>query len=98
MACPGYNNATTEPIVAVAWPTNRFSEGRALEAQSATEVAAVIFELQLEPAHRADALHRRRREDGDVGFLDAGKLLLPIPYSQILIDPNLIQNPGYSSN
>lgn len=33
MACPGYNNATTEPIVAVAWPTNRFSEGRALEAQ-----------------------------------------------------------------
>lgn len=29
MACPGYSNAPTEPIVAVAWPTYRFSEDKA---------------------------------------------------------------------
>lgn len=29
IACPGYTNATTEPIIAVAWPSNRFTEDKA---------------------------------------------------------------------
>lgn len=35
MACPGFTNATTEPIVAVAWPKFRFSEVAAKEAHEA---------------------------------------------------------------
>lgn len=29
IACPGYTNAPTEPIIAVAWPSNRFTEDKA---------------------------------------------------------------------
>lgn len=32
MACPGYSNAASEPIIAVAWPKNRFSEAGAKQA------------------------------------------------------------------
>lgn len=32
MACPGYSNATTEPILAIAWPTSRFNEDKAAKA------------------------------------------------------------------
>ena len=33
-----------------------------------------VLQLQLEAADRAEAVHRRRREDGDEGVLDASKL------------------------
>lgn len=33
IACPGFTNATTEPILAVAWPTNRYTEEKAKAAQ-----------------------------------------------------------------
>ena len=39
---------------------------------------AAVFQLQLEAAGRADALHRRRREHHDEGFLDAGELLVQL--------------------
>lgn len=32
MACPGFTNAPTEPIIAIAWPVNRFSEETAAKA------------------------------------------------------------------
>ncbi|MDB5585722.1 MAG: regulatory protein IclR [Devosia sp.] len=32
MACPGYSNAVTEPIIAVAWPKNRFNEQKGQQA------------------------------------------------------------------
>lgn len=32
MACPGYSNASTEPIIAVAWPKNRFTDAGAQNA------------------------------------------------------------------
>lgn len=35
MACPGFTNATTEPIVAVAWPKFRFTEEAAKQAHEA---------------------------------------------------------------
>jgi len=34
IACPGYTNATTEPIIAVAWPTNRYSDEKAAAAHT----------------------------------------------------------------
>ena len=36
--------------------------------------ARAVLELQLEAAHRAQPVHRRRREHGDEGVLDAGEL------------------------
>ncbi|WP_316813524.1 RagB/SusD family nutrient uptake outer membrane protein [Pedobacter heparinus] len=48
--------------------------------------------------HRWYDLIRTNRAKDALAITDVNKLLLPIPYSQILIDPNLIQNPGYSSN
>ena len=33
IACPGYTNATTEPIIAVGWPVNRYTEDKAKAAQ-----------------------------------------------------------------
>jgi hypothetical protein len=35
MACPGFANTPTEPIIAVAWPVNRFSEEAAAAAHRA---------------------------------------------------------------
>lgn len=62
---------------------------------------AVEDENRLEFAlenHRWYDLIRTNRAKDVLAITDANKLLLPIPYSQLLIDPNLIQNPGYSSN
>jgi len=35
MACPGFSNAPTEPIIAVAWPTNRYCEAASTAAHKA---------------------------------------------------------------
>ena len=43
MACPGYSNAATEPILAVAWPTNRFTEAKALEAHRLIRAALTLI-------------------------------------------------------
>jgi DNA-binding IclR family transcriptional regulator len=39
MACPGFTNVPTEPIIAVAWPVNRFSEEAASAAHRAIQAA-----------------------------------------------------------
>src|SRR5690606_24698366 len=48
-------------------------------------------------AHRWFDLVRTGRAQQVLGITEAFRLLLPIPYSQILADPALTQNPGYSS-
>ncbi|WP_183573071.1 RagB/SusD family nutrient uptake outer membrane protein [Mucilaginibacter sp. X5P1] len=45
--------------------------------------------------HRWYDLVRTGRAQTVLGFTDANKLLLPIPYAQLQVDPNLTQNPGY---
>lgn len=46
--------------------------------------------------HRWYDLIRTGRAGTVLGITDNNKLLLPIPYSQLLIDKNLKQNPGYN--
>jgi hypothetical protein len=65
------------------------------------EVALIAIENErrLEFAlegHRWFDLVRTDRAKAVLGFTEDYKLLLPIPYSQILADPVLKQNPGYS--
>ncbi|MNI14640.1 SusD family protein [compost metagenome] len=48
-------------------------------------------------AHRWFDLVRTGRAQQVLGIGESFRLLLPIPYSQILADPALKQNPGYSS-
>lgn len=48
-------------------------------------------------AHRWFDLVRTGRAQQVLGISESFRLLLPIPYSQILADPALKQNPGYSS-
>ncbi|WP_437917909.1 RagB/SusD family nutrient uptake outer membrane protein [Sphingobacterium sp. LRF_L2] len=48
-------------------------------------------------AHRWFDLVRTGRAQTVLGITESFRLLLPIPYSQILADPVLTQNPGYSS-
>lgn len=48
-------------------------------------------------AHRWFDLVRTGRAQQVLGITEAFRLLLPIPYSQILADPALKQNPDYSS-
>lgn len=43
MACPGFNNAPAEPIVAIAWPVNRFSEEKAAMAHRLVVHAMDVF-------------------------------------------------------
>lgn len=45
--------------------------------------------------HRWYDLVRTGRAQTVLGITDANKLLLPVPYSQLQVDPNLTQNPGY---
>lgn len=45
--------------------------------------------------HRWYDLVRTGRAGAVLGITDVNKLLLPIPYAQLLVDPNLTQNPGY---
>ncbi|MCH5718287.1 RagB/SusD family nutrient uptake outer membrane protein [Niabella hibiscisoli] len=47
--------------------------------------------------HRWYDLVRTGRAQAVLGITDATKLLLPIPYSQILVDGSLTQNPGYGN-
>ncbi|MCL7987295.1 RagB/SusD family nutrient uptake outer membrane protein [Sphingobacterium sp. lm-10] len=48
-------------------------------------------------AHRWFDLVRTRRAAAVLGVTEAFRLVLPIPFNQILADPVLEQNPGYSS-
>jgi len=48
-------------------------------------------------AHRWFDLVRTGRAQQVLGISEPFRLLLPIPYSQVLADPALKQNPGYSS-
>lgn len=48
--------------------------------------------------HRWYDLVRTGRAQTVLGITDSNKLLLPIPYAQLQVDPNLTQNPGYSGN
>lgn len=45
--------------------------------------------------HRWYDLVRTGRAGAVLGISDNNKLLLPIPYAQLLVDANLVQNPGY---
>jgi starch-binding outer membrane protein, SusD/RagB family len=45
--------------------------------------------------HRWYDLVRTGRAQTVLGITDANKLLLPIPYAQLQVDPNLTQNPSY---
>ena len=45
--------------------------------------------------HRWYDLVRTGRAQTVLGITDPNKLLLPIPYSQLQVDPNLTQNPSY---
>lgn len=54
------------------------------------------LEFALE-GHRWFDLVRTRRAAEVLGITESFRLLLPIPFSQILADPILEQNPGYSS-
>ncbi|MCH5685321.1 RagB/SusD family nutrient uptake outer membrane protein [Niabella sp. W65] len=47
--------------------------------------------------HRWYDLVRTGRAQAVLGITDANKLLLPIPYAQILVDGSLTQNPGYGN-
>jgi len=61
-------------------------------------ILAIESENRLEFAfedHRWYDLIRTGRAGTILGISDPNKLLLPIPYAQLLIDPNLSQNPGY---
>ncbi|TDS12967.1 RagB/SusD family nutrient uptake outer membrane protein [Sphingobacterium paludis] len=60
---------------------------------------AVEDERRLEfafEAHRWFDLVRTKRAQDVLGISESFRILLPIPYSQILADPVLDQNPGYS--
>lgn len=43
MACPGFSNAATEPIIAIAWPSHRFSEDEAAAAHRVMQDALRRF-------------------------------------------------------
>ncbi len=61
-------------------------------------LAAIEAENQVEFAlenHRWYDLLRTGRAQTVLGIADPNKLLLPIPYGEVLVDPNLPQNPGY---
>ncbi|MEQ8401999.1 MAG: helix-turn-helix domain-containing protein [Silicimonas sp.] len=43
IACPGYTNHPSEPILAVAWPTNRFTDEKARAAKDVMDKAKKLF-------------------------------------------------------
>lgn len=83
---------------------NRIRSRAALAARPATDSKALILqwieeERRLEfafEAHRWFDLVRTGRAKEVLGIQEDFRLLLPIPYSQLLADPALVQNPGYS--
>ena len=54
-------------------------EGLGRLVQRLVAQAGAVLDLQLEAADRAEALHRRRREDGDERVLDAGERPFSVP-------------------
>jgi len=52
------------------------------------------FEFAFEP-HRWFDLVRTNRAGAVLGLTDPNRWVLPVPVSQIIIDPVLVQNPGY---
>lgn len=64
-----------------------------------TILLAIEEERRLEfpfEGHRWFDLVRTGRAANILGITDSYRLLLPIPYSQVLADPAISQNPGYS--
>jgi DNA-binding IclR family transcriptional regulator len=43
MACPGFTNRPTEPMLVVAWPSNRFTEEKGVQARAAIQEALEKF-------------------------------------------------------
>ncbi|MBX3241250.1 MAG: RagB/SusD family nutrient uptake outer membrane protein [Chitinophagaceae bacterium] len=77
---------------------NRANLPNATATTQAEVLLAIEDENRLEFAfenHRWFDLVRTGRAQEVLNIPDVGKLLLPIPYSQILVDPALKQNPGY---
>jgi starch-binding outer membrane protein, SusD/RagB family len=59
----------------------------------------ILLERRIEFAYESQRwfdLIRRGKAQSVLGIADANKLLFPIPKQQILVNPALIQNPGYN--
>ena len=62
-------------------------------------VDKILQERRIELAyesHRWFDLIRKGKAQSVLGITDPNKLLLPIPKQQILVNPSLVQNPGYN--
>lgn len=62
-------------------------------------VSKILHERRIELAyesHRWFDIIRKGLESRVLGITDPNKLLLPIPKQQILVNPSLVQNPGYN--
>jgi hypothetical protein len=62
-------------------------------------VDKILQERRIELAyesHRWFDLVRKGKAQSVLGITDANKLVLPIPKQQILVNPSLVQNPGYN--
>jgi len=64
---------------------------------STASVDEVTLERQRELAFEGDLIHNLRRLRRDIGGLawDAENLVFPIPEREVIVNPNLEQNPGY---
>lgn len=62
-------------------------------------VGKILLERRIELAyesHRWFDLIRKGKAQSVLGITDVNKLLLPIPKQQLLVNPALVQNPGYN--
>ncbi|GAO42494.1 RagB/SusD family nutrient uptake outer membrane protein [Flavihumibacter petaseus] len=94
--------AQQDKLEDAAFDLNAIRRRAGLEATTAANrddlLLAIENENQVEFAlenHRWYDLLRTGRAQTVLGISDPNKLLLPIPYSEVLVDPNLPQNPGY---
>ena len=60
-------------------------------------VDEVTLERQRELAMEGDLIHNLRRLQRNIGSFawDANNLVFPIPEREVIVNPNLAQNPGY---
>jgi hypothetical protein len=59
----------------------------------------ILLERRIEFAYESQRwfdLIRKGKAQSILGITDANKLLFPIPKQQILVNPSLVQNPGYN--
>lgn len=63
------------------------------------DLAAILLERKLELAFEGQLLHDLKRTQGSVGSFafDADELLFPIPQAERDVNPNLVQNSGYTN-